>query len=223
MTIAMLLRNTLQAARYQRRAGDACSDELGRGGGNDEAQAAALGELLALVGAACVIVSLLEPWYESADRQPRRLGHVRPRRRRCCSQRCARALAMVLSALTERSTALPVATAVWCVLLGLSRLDRRDRAGARAPRSRHLAVRRRRGSRSRAPSPILVGAWLALRDERPSLYDAAHARSHARGRERRRLQRRAGSRTRRVNLVRRAAAALRHAGSHHRPTRGSVQ
>ena len=54
MTIALLLRNTLQAARAQ--AGIAMSLRRLR-----------LGELIALAGAICVIVSLFERWYENAD------------------------------------------------------------------------------------------------------------------------------------------------------------
>ena len=39
---------------------------------------------------------------------------------RCCWRPRAPALALVISALTERTTALPVSTAVWCVPLGLA-------------------------------------------------------------------------------------------------------
>ena len=64
---------------------------------------------------------------------------------------CA-ALAMVVSALTERSTALPVATAVWCVLVGLVGVIAAVVRVLERPEHAELAVRRRRGSRSPAPS-----------------------------------------------------------------------
>ncbi len=84
---------------------------------------------------------------------------------------CA-ALAMVLSALTERSPALPVSTAVWCVLLGflaviaaiVRALERPDHATAVCVGA-WLALA--------GAVAILAGAWQALRDERPSLYEPA--------------------------------------------------
>jgi hypothetical protein len=130
-----------------------------------------VGETLALLGAIAVIVSLfvrsyygpagyLDAWDTFGAGVVLLLAAV-----------CA-ALAMVLTALTERSPALPVSTAVWCVLLGfiaviaalVRALERPDHAtevcfGAWIALAGAVA--------------ILLGAWLALRDERPSLYTPA--------------------------------------------------
>jgi drug/metabolite transporter (DMT)-like permease len=127
-----------------------------------------VGETLALLGAIAVIVSLfvrnydgpvgtLDAWNTFGAGVVLLLAAV-----------CA-ALAMVISALTERSTALPVSTAVWCVLLGLAAviaalvraLERPDHA-TQACYGVWLALA--------GAVAILLGAWLALRDERPSLY-----------------------------------------------------
>jgi hypothetical protein len=126
------------------------------------------GELLALAGAICVIVSLfvrsyatpignLNAWETFGPAVVLEIAAV------------FAALAMVLSALTERSTALPIATAVWCVPLGLFAviaaivrvLERPDRAsgvciGVWLALAGALA--------------ILLGAWQVMRDERPSMY-----------------------------------------------------
>jgi len=79
----------------------------------------------------------------------------------------------VISALTERdSTALPVATGVWSVPLGLLGtiaavvrvLERPDHATS-AALGAWLALG--------GCAAILVGAWLVIRDERPALYAPA--------------------------------------------------
>jgi hypothetical protein len=130
-----------------------------------------LGELLALAGSVCVIVSLLVPWYESAIGQLDAWDTFGPGLVLILPALCA-ALAMILSALTERSAALPVATAVWCVLLGLIAviaaavrvLERPDHASSLCAGAWLALI----GS-----GLILIGAWLALRDERPALYERA--------------------------------------------------
>jgi hypothetical protein len=130
-----------------------------------------LGELVALVGAAGLIASLfvrsydgpigtLDAWNTFGPGVVLELVGV-----------CA-ALAMVGSALTERSTALPVSSAVWSVLLGLvaaiaalvRALERPDHA-TEACFGVWLALA--------GAALILIGAWLVLRDERPSLYPPA--------------------------------------------------
>jgi uncharacterized membrane protein len=129
-----------------------------------------LGELIALLGSACVIASLLLPWYGGSA-----LGTLDAWDTfgaavvLLIAAACA-GLAMVVSALAERSTALPVALAVWSIVVGLIGvvaaivrvLERPDHAtslcaGAWFALAGALA--------------ILVGAWLALRDERTSLYE----------------------------------------------------
>ncbi|HEX7609420.1 MAG TPA: hypothetical protein VF380_01995 [Solirubrobacteraceae bacterium] len=130
-----------------------------------------VGELTGLAGSICVIVSLLEPWYESPIGQLDAWDTFGPGIVLILAALCA-SLAMVVSALTERSTALPVATAVWCVLLGLIAviaavvrvLERPDHASSLCAGAWLALV----GS-----ALILIGAWLALRDERPAMYERA--------------------------------------------------
>jgi len=130
-----------------------------------------LGELLGLAGAICVIVSLFVRSYSGPIGNLDAWNTFGPGVALELAAVCA-ALAMVLSALSERSAALPVSTAVWCVLLGFAAviaalvraLERPDHAtevciGAWLALAGAVA--------------ILLGAWLALRDERPSLYRPA--------------------------------------------------
>jgi drug/metabolite transporter (DMT)-like permease len=129
------------------------------------------GELLALVGAICVIVSLFERWYEAPVGNLDAWDTFGPAVVLLLAAVCA-ALAMVVSALTERSPELPVSTAVWCVLLGLLAviaaivrvLERPDHA-TEVCFGAWLALA--------GAVLILAGAWQALRDERPSLYKPA--------------------------------------------------
>ncbi|HTU79023.1 MAG TPA: hypothetical protein VMF09_09715 [Solirubrobacteraceae bacterium] len=137
-----------------------------------------LGELLALTGVACVIVSLFERWYEAPVGNLDAWNTFGPGIVLLLAAASA-ALAMVLSALAERSPALPVSTAVWCVLLGLLALiaaivrvlERPDHA-SQVCVGAWLALA---GSIA-----ILLGAWQALRDERPSLYRPASPRPRPR-------------------------------------------
>jgi hypothetical protein len=129
------------------------------------------GELLALVGVLLVAASLLLPWYDS------RVGHLDawetfgPSVALLLADMCA-ALALIVSALTERSTALPIASAVWCVPLGLLgliaavvRVLERPDSATGVLIGAWLALF--------GAAAILVGSWLALRDERPALYQPA--------------------------------------------------
>jgi len=130
-----------------------------------------IGELVTLAGSICVIISLFEPWYQSPIGNLDAWDTFGPAVALILAGLCA-GLAMVLSALTERSPALPVATAVWCVPLGLLAviasvirvLERPDHASGLCAGSWLALV----GS-----ALILVGAWLAMRDERPSMYRPA--------------------------------------------------
>jgi hypothetical protein len=130
-----------------------------------------LGELTALAGAICAIVSLFVRSYEGPIGTLDAWNTFGPGVVLLLAA-LAGALAMVLSAVTERSSALPVSTAVWSVLLGLLAviaslvrvLARPDHA-TEACIGVWLALA---GSVA-----ILVGAWLVLRDERPSLYTPA--------------------------------------------------
>jgi hypothetical protein len=130
-----------------------------------------LGELLALAGAICVIVSLFVRWYEAPIGTLDAWNTFGPSIVLLLAAVSA-ALAMVISALTERSPALPVSSAVWCVLLGLLGviaaavrvLERPDHA-TEVCIGVWLALV---GSVA-----ILAGAWQVLRDERPSRYHPA--------------------------------------------------
>jgi hypothetical protein len=130
-----------------------------------------VGELLVLAGAILVIVSLFVRSYEAPVGNLTAWNTFGPGVALLLAAAAA-GLAMVISALTERSTALPVSMAVWCVLLGLIAviaaivrvLERPDHASMVCIGA-WLALA--------GAAAILVGAWLALRDERPSLYQPA--------------------------------------------------
>jgi drug/metabolite transporter (DMT)-like permease len=129
------------------------------------------GELLALIGAACVIVSLFVASYET----PRGnldawntfgVGVV------LLIAAAGAALVLVLGALTERSPALPVSAAVWCVLFGLiSVIAALVRVLERPDHATSLCIGPWLALAGAAL--ILLGAWQSLRDERTSLYPPA--------------------------------------------------
>jgi hypothetical protein len=127
------------------------------------------GELLAAAGAACVIVSLLEPWYEGPGVKLDAWDTFGPTIVLLLAATSA-ALALVVSTLVERTVALPVAASVWCVLLGLIasiaaivRVFERPEHTTSAGVGAWLALA--------GAAAILAGAWQALRDERPASYE----------------------------------------------------
>jgi hypothetical protein len=130
-----------------------------------------VGELTALVGCGLAIFALTRWWYESPIGNLDAWDTFGPGVVLILAAICA-ALAMIVSGLTERTAALPVATAVWCVPLGLIAviaaavrvLERPDHATALCAGAWLALV----GS-----ALILIGAWLVLRDERPGLYPPA--------------------------------------------------
>jgi hypothetical protein len=77
-----------------------------------------VGELLALAGAILVIVSLFVRSYQAPTGNLTAWNTFGPGVALLLAAACA-GLATAVSALTERSTALPVSIAVWSVLLGL--------------------------------------------------------------------------------------------------------
>ena len=127
------------------------------------------GELLALLGAVLVIVSLLLPWYGGST-----LGTLNawdtfgPGLALLIAAACA-ALAMVASALSGRSTALPVSLAVWSVVVGLIGLIA---AIVRVLERPDHATSLRSGAwlALAGAAAIPLGAWLTLRDEHAPLY-----------------------------------------------------
>ena len=130
-----------------------------------------VGELTALAGCVCVVASLLRPWYETPIGNLDAWDTFGPGVVLLLAALCA-GLAMVISALTEKSPALPVATGVWCVPLALLAviasvvrvIERPDHASGLCAGAWLALV----GS-----ALILIGAWLTLRDERPGMYTPA--------------------------------------------------
>jgi Na+-transporting NADH:ubiquinone oxidoreductase subunit NqrE len=129
------------------------------------------GELLALAGAACVIVSLFVPSYESSAGVLKAFDTFGPGVALLLAA-TASALAMFFAALAERSTAVPVATIVWTSLLGfiaviaaIVRVLERPHHATAVCAGPWLALA--------GALAILLGAWHATRDERRSLYPPA--------------------------------------------------
>jgi hypothetical protein len=126
------------------------------------------GELLAGAGAALVIVSLFEPWYERAGVELDAWDTFGPSVVLLLAAASV-ALALVVSTVAERTVALPVAIAVWCVLLSvialiaaLVRVFERPEHATSTAVGAWLALA--------GAAAMLLGAWQALRDERPSRY-----------------------------------------------------
>jgi hypothetical protein len=137
------------------------------------------GELLALAGAVCVITSLLLPWYEGSLSGTLDAWDTFGPGVVLLLVATAAALWLFVTALTERSTALPVVAAVWGVPLGVAgvlsaivrALERPDHAtGVCAGAWLALA----------GAVAILVGAWQAVHDERRSLYSPATPKTRPR-------------------------------------------
>jgi hypothetical protein len=131
-----------------------------------------VGEMFALLGAALVIASLVLPWYGGST-----LGTLSawdtfgPALVLLIADACV-GLAVVASAVTERSPALPVSLAVWSVVVGL--------IGLIAAIVRVLERPEHATSLCAGPwlalagaASILLGAWLVMRDEHASLYALA--------------------------------------------------
>jgi hypothetical protein len=132
-----------------------------------------LGELLALLGAACVIVSLLVPYYEGPTTGTLTVWDTFGPAAALLLAAAAAGLCLFATTLAERSTALPVAATVWGIPLGLAGvisaivrlLERPDGASAVCAGA-WLALA--------GTLAILAGAWQAIRDERRSRYTAAN-------------------------------------------------
>ncbi|HYM46023.1 MAG TPA: hypothetical protein VES65_07680 [Solirubrobacteraceae bacterium] len=129
------------------------------------------GELLALAGSICVIVSLLEPWYENASGRLSAWDTFGPALVLLMAAAAA-ALGLVSSTITERSTALPVAAAIWSTVFGivaviaaLVRVLERPQNATALCAGAWLALA--------GAILIFLGSWQSLRDERTSLYRPA--------------------------------------------------
>jgi hypothetical protein len=128
-----------------------------------------LGELLALAGAVCVIVSLAEPWYENATGKLSAWDTFGPALVLLIAAAAA-ALGLVVSALTERSTALPVAAAVWstpfafaATIAAIVRVLERPEHATALCAGAWLALA--------GAVAMLIGSWQTMRDERTGMYE----------------------------------------------------
>ena len=130
-----------------------------------------IGESIALLGAICVIVALTLPWYENFNGKLSAWNTFGPAVAMLMLAALL-ALLLALATLTERSTALPVAAAVWSTLFGLIaviaalvRLPERPQHAFSLCAGAWLALA--------GAVLILVGSWQSLRDERTVLYSPA--------------------------------------------------
>jgi Na+/H+ antiporter NhaC len=130
-----------------------------------------LGELLATAGAVCLIVSLTLPSYENAEGKLSAWSAFGPAVLLLIVAAIA-ALALLLANVTERSPALPVASAVWCVLFGviaviaaILRLLERPQHATSLCAGAWLGLV--------GAVAVLLGAWQSIRDERTSQYEPA--------------------------------------------------
>ncbi|HEY5194202.1 MAG TPA: hypothetical protein VIJ39_10080 [Solirubrobacteraceae bacterium] len=129
------------------------------------------GELLALVGAILVIVALTRPWYENAGVLLSAWATFGPAVVLIMIAALS-ALVLVLTTITERSTAFPVAAAIWSTLLGLIGVIA---AIVRVLERPHAATSLCAGTWLALAGTILIfaGSWQSIRDERTSLYPPA--------------------------------------------------
>jgi hypothetical protein len=129
-----------------------------------------LGELIALLGAVCVAVSLLMSWYQSPSGNLDAWQTFGPAVV-LLMLACAAALFLFISTLTERSSALPVAGAVWATFLGMIAVIS---AVVRVLERPHGATSLCAGAWLAliGALAILIGAWQSMRDERTSMFKA---------------------------------------------------
>jgi hypothetical protein len=126
------------------------------------------GELTALAGAICLIVALALPWYENAQGKLSAWATFGPAVALLILA-AAGALALVLANVTERTTAIPVAAAVWSTLFGaigsvaaIVRLLERPEHATELCAGSWLALI--------GALAVLIGSWQSIRDERTSSY-----------------------------------------------------
>ena len=129
------------------------------------------GELIALAGAILVIVALTRPWYENAGVLLSAWSTFGPAVVLIMIAALS-ALVLVLTTLTERSTAFPVAAAIWSTLFGLIGVIA---AIVRVLERPHGATSLCAGAWLALAGTILIfaGSWQSIRDERTSLYPPA--------------------------------------------------
>lgn len=130
-----------------------------------------LGEIVALAGAICVVVALTLPWYEYYEGKLNAwdtfgLAVV------LIMVGAIAAFALVFTTVTERSPALPVATAVWSTLLGMVAFLA---ALIRLVEHPHDATSLCAGAWLAFAGTVLItaGSWISMGDERTHLYPPA--------------------------------------------------
>lgn len=126
------------------------------------------GELIALAGAICLIISLTLPWYENAQGKLGAWATFGPAVALLILA-AAGALALVLATVTERTTAIPVAAGVWSTLFGMIgtvaaivRLLERPEHATELCAGAWLALI--------GALAVLIGSWQSMRDERTDAY-----------------------------------------------------
>jgi uncharacterized membrane protein len=132
-----------------------------------------VGELLALAGAICLIVALTLPWYENAEGKLSAWSTFGPAVVLLMLAALG-ALALVVATVTERTTALPVAAAVWCTLLGIvAVIAALVRVLERPDHATELCA----GAWLGLVGAVLVlaGSWQSMRDERTGMYEPSDA------------------------------------------------
>jgi hypothetical protein len=130
------------------------------------------GDMLASAGALLVVASLLAPWYEGSSSGTLGAWDTFGPGVVLIALAAASALAMFVSAVVERGTAVPVTASVWTIPLGIAGLiaaivrllERPDHATGLCA-GPWLAFA--------GTLAILAGAWTSIRDERGSLYPPA--------------------------------------------------
>jgi drug/metabolite transporter (DMT)-like permease len=129
-----------------------------------------IGELTALAGVACIVYSLFVRWYEGPGGTLDAWDTFGPGMALVLAAGAA-GLALVVSTVAERTVALPVALAVWTVVLGLAGLIAAIvRVLERPDHATEVCV----GAWLALAGTVLIlaGAWQSLRDERTSRYES---------------------------------------------------
>jgi Na+-transporting NADH:ubiquinone oxidoreductase subunit NqrE len=129
------------------------------------------GELIALAGAICLIVALTLPWYENAQGKLSAWSTFGVAVALLILA-AAGALVLVIATVTERTTAIPVAAAVWSTLFGflgviaavVRVLERPDHATELCAGTWLALI---------GALLVLAGSWQSMRDERTELYPPA--------------------------------------------------
>jgi hypothetical protein len=129
-----------------------------------------VGELVALAGGVCIVVSLFLPWYDTPG------GHLSAWSTfgvavAILIVAAALAVGLAIATVTERSSAIPTATVVWTVVAGIAAviaaivrlLERPEHATSPAVGA-WLALA--------GAVAILAGSWQSMRDERTSAFEA---------------------------------------------------